>query len=153
MTMNNSLVNKHLGPCGLHCGKCFAFAEGEIHQLSQQLEKALGNFDVYAQRFTEMLEEPLFSKYADFKAFLHYLATASCQGCRQQKCQLFSECQVRSCSQQKGVAFCFECPDFPCNNTGFDEHLHQRYLAINRRMQEIGPEAYYDEVKDQSRYK
>ena len=54
MTMNNSLVNKHLGPCGLHCGKCFAFAEGEIHQLSQQLEKALGNFDVYAQRFTEM---------------------------------------------------------------------------------------------------
>ena len=40
MTMNNTLVNKHLGPCGLHCGKCFAFAEGEIHQLSQQLEKA-----------------------------------------------------------------------------------------------------------------
>lgn len=152
MEQNYETVKNRLGPCGLHCGKCFAFAEGDIHNLSKKLEVALGNFDVYAERFTDMLDEPVFQKYPDFKEFLHYLTTASCKGCREEKCKLFKDCGVRLCSEEKGVDFCFECSEYPCEHTGFDEHLHKRHIAINERMKEIGAQAYYDEIKDKSRY-
>lgn len=150
--MNYEEIKHRLGPCGLHCGKCFAFEEGDIHELSRKLEEALGNFDVYAKRFAGMLQEPVFLKYPDFKEFLHYLTMVECKGCREEKCKLFQGCGVRSCSEEKGVEFCFQCHDFPCEQTGFDEHLQKRHVAINQRMEKIGVEAYYEEVKDQSRY-
>jgi hypothetical protein len=152
MENNDEVIKQNLGPCGLHCGKCFAFAAGEIHNLSEQLEMLLGKFDPYAERFEDMLEAPIFSKYPDFKMFLHYLSTVNCGGCRKEKCKLFKNCQVRSCSEKEAVDFCFECKKFPCENTGFDEDLRKRYVIINNRMKEIGVEKYYDEVKNKSRY-
>lgn len=146
------LVKERLGPCGLHCGKCFAFAKGDIADLSKNLKKALGNFDVYAKRFVEMLQEPVFSKYPCFSEFLEYLGTVSCQGCRKENCKLFKTCNVRPCSAEKNVDFCFQCSSFPCNNTGFDKHLYKRYVDINMRMKEVGAEKYYDEIKDIPRY-
>lgn len=145
-------IKKRLAPCGLHCGKCFAFAEGDIRHFSQQLKQSLGNFDIYAARFTELLQEPVFRKYPSFKALLDHLTTVNCNGCRAEKCKLFSNCKVRSCSEEKNVEFCFQCPDFPCRHTGFDEHLYQRHIEINKRIKEIGVEAYYQEVKNLSRY-
>lgn len=43
-----------LAPCGLHCGKCFAFAGGDINRHSAELKKNLGNFRPYAERFSEI---------------------------------------------------------------------------------------------------
>lgn len=145
-------IKKRLAPCGLHCGRCFAFVDGDIRKYSIQLKQSLGNFDIYATRFTELLHEPVFQKYPDFKDFLHHLSIAHCNGCRAEKCKLFSNCNVRVCSEEKNVEFCFQCPDFPCQNTGFDEHLYKRHIAINNRMKEIGIEAYYQEIKNLSRY-
>ena len=99
-----------------------------------------------------MLDEPVFAKYPDFKEFLNHLSVATCQGCRKEKCKLFKTCNVRVCSEEKQVDYCFQCSHFPCENTGFDEHLYKRFVAINRRMQEIGIEKYYEEVKDLPRY-
>ena len=48
-----------------------------------------------------------------------------------------------SCSEGKKVDFCFQCDEFPCENTGFDEHLYKRHVEINNRMKEIGVEADY----------
>ena len=148
----NEYIKQRVAPCGLHCGKCFAFAGGDIHRLSRELKNSLGNFDIYAQRFVELLEEPVFAKYPDFKAFLDHLSTASCQGCRKEKCKLFKTCRVRSCSKKQQVEFCFQCKHFPCNDTGFDEHLYQRFITLNKRIQEIGMEKYYEEIKDLRRY-
>lgn len=145
-------IKKRLAPCGLHCGKCFAFAEGDIQNLSGRLEEALGNFDVYAQRFVGMLGEPVFLKYPDFKEFLHYLSVVKCKGCRAEKCKLFKACKVRLCCEEKKVDFCFQCPEFPCRHTGFDEHLYKRYVGISERIKEIGIEKYYEKVKSLSRY-
>jgi len=153
MTENNyEFVKQMLGPCGLNCGKCFAYADGEIHILSKQLESAFGNFDNYAVRFEEMLEQPVFAKYPDFKEFLQFLTTTQCEGCRKEKCKLFKTCNVRPCSEEKGVDFCFQCESFPCEVTGFDTDLYKRHVAINNRMKEIGVEKYYDEIKNLSRY-
>lgn len=150
--MDYEFIKSRLSPCGLHCGKCFAFAEGEIGTLSKQLKKSLGNFDVYAERFVSLLEEPAFGKYPDFKTLLNLLSEPKCKGCRKEKCILFKSCKVRECTERKEVDFCFQCSDFPCNETGLDEHLYKRSVNINKRMKEIGVEAYYNEVKDTARY-
>ena len=141
-----------LGPCGLSCDKCFAFKDGHIKHHSRKLKKYLGNFDVYAQRFTELLEEPVFDKYPEFKEMLNYFTTVECQGCRKETCRLFKDCRVRDCHKEKHVHFCFQCDEFPCQKTGFDEHLHKRSVAINQRMKEIGVENYYAEIEDKPRY-
>lgn len=141
-----------LGPCGINCGKCFAFSNGSIKNHSENLLKNLGNFDIYAKRFIELLDEPIFEKYADFKEMLEYFAAVSCKGCRKQECHLFKSCNVRTCYKEKNVDFCYQCKDFPCDNTGFDEHLRKRWLVTNLRMKEVGAETYYNEIKDNPRY-
>lgn len=145
-------IKRRLAPCGLHCGKCFAFSDGDISNYSKLLADSLGNFDVYAERFVELLDEPVFQKYPDFKKFLSHLSKGSCNGCREEQCKLYKSCKVRACIEVKKVDFCFQCSEFPCEHTGFDTHLYNRHVKINQRMEEIGIEKYYEEVKNLSRY-
>lgn len=145
-------IKRQLGPCGIYCGKCFAFADGDIKRHSLELMKALGNFEPYAQRFVTLLEEPVFGKYPDFKEMLAHFANGGCKGCREDDCQIFKSCRVKQCAREKAVDFCFQCPEFPCDHTGFDENLQKRWIAINRRMKKIGVESYFAEIKDKSRY-
>lgn len=145
-------IKQRLAPCGLHCGRCFAFAGGQIHALSSQLQSALGNFEVFAKRFVDLLNDPIYEKYPEFKEVLDHLAKGGCGGCRKEKCKLFASCGVRPCAEEQKVDFCFQCADFPCDKTGFDEHLYRRHVEINRKMKEMGVEKYYEEVKNLPRY-
>lgn len=150
--MNASVdVKERLAPCGLHCGKCFAFVDGDIHDAALRLKENLGNFEPYAQRFAVQLD-PVFEQYPAFKELLDYLAEASCGGCRKEKCKFYKNCKVRACALEKHVDFCHECPEFPCRKTGLDDNLYERSVAINRKIAEIGPEAYYAKIKDLARY-
>lgn len=150
--MDYEKIKERLAPCGLHCGKCFAYKEGDIVKNSRALKNDLGEFEIYAQRFVKLLDKPIFEKYSEFKEMLEYFTAADCSGCRNEKCKLFKDCNVRLCSENKKVDFCFECADFPCNNTGFDKHLNERSVIINLRMKEIGVDNYYEEIKDKPRY-
>jgi len=152
VSMDYEFIKTRLAPCGLHCGKCFAFSDGDINRLSKELKDNLGNFDVYAERFVNLLDEPLFLKYPEFKEMLDYFSAGKCTGCRKEHCVLFKNCNVRGCSENKQVDFCFQCSEFPCNNTGFDEHLQKRWKSINTKMKEGGVEAYYNKVKDKPNY-
>jgi len=145
--MQNDLINK-FGPCGLLCEKCFAYNNGQIKLHAEQLKTNLGNFDNYAKRFVTLLNEPVFNKYADFKELLNLLSSNNCEGCRKQECHLFIDC----CYKDKKVDYCYQCEDFPCENTGFDDNLKQRWLKINQKIKEIGLENYYNEIKDKPRY-
>lgn len=145
-------IKDRLAPCGLHCGKCFAFTGGEIHDAAVKLKTYLGNFAPYAERFTVQLD-PVFANYPAFKELLDYLASATCGGCRKEKCKFYKNCKVRACAlDEKRVNFCHECPEFPCDHTGLDENLYRRHVAINQKIAEIGAEQYYDEIKDTPRY-
>lgn len=72
-------IKNRLAPCGLNCGKCFAFVDGDIRNSSIRLKESLGEFDVYAQRFVELIDEPVFRKYTDFKELLYYFASVECR--------------------------------------------------------------------------
>ena len=145
-------IKRQLGPCGIYCGKCYAYSDGVIQHHSSELLKALGNFEPYAKRLVALLEEPVFGKYPDFKEMLAHFANGGCKGCRNDDCKLFKGCKVKECARDKAVEFCFQCPEFPCDHTGFDENLQERWIDINRRMKKIGVERYFAEIKDKSRY-
>jgi len=150
--MDYEQIKNTLSPCGLDCSKCYAFDGGDIKKYSALLKKALGNFDRYAERFTALPGGDVFQKYADFKEMLAHFASGECRGCRKEHCLIFADCKVRDCFAEKGIDFCFQCHEFPCNHTGFDEHLQQRSVANNQRMKAIGVEGYYHEVRDKQRY-
>ena len=145
-------IFERLGYCGIHCGKCFAFAKGPIKEYSSKLKESLGNFDIYAQRFSTILDESGFENYLPFKNLLEYFSSENCRGCRIEGCKLFKDCKVRNCVIEKKVDFCFQCESFPCENTGFDEHLKNRWININKQMKEIGVGAYFEKIKDAPRY-
>ena len=143
-------ILKDLAPCGLSCRKCFAFREGEIGKHSRALKDLLGNFDIYAKRFSAFL--PPFEDYAAFKRLLDYLSSPDCEGCRNGTCK-WPDCGVQACYREKGVDFCFQCDEFPCNRTNFDAHLKKRWIHMQEQMKAMGIDAYHDETKDRSRYK
>ena len=149
--MNTSLKDK-FGPCGLLCEKCFAFEKGPIKQHAEKLKWHLGEFDNYANRFVGLLNEPTFGNYKDFKALLALFSAGSCKGCRKQDCHLFSACKVKDCYKEKNVDFCFQCNEYPCNKTGFDENLQQRWIKLNTEIRSIGLETYYKKIKNKPRY-
>lgn len=140
-----------LAPCGLNCRKCLFYSEGEIRQHSTKLQKLLGSFDRYAERFSELIH-PVFKNYPSFKELLVYFTQGDCRSCRNGDCK-YSNCGVITCYQQKRVDFCFQCNEFPCEKTNFDTDLRRRWIQMNNRMEEIGVEAYYEETKDSPRYR
>ena len=142
-------ILENLAPCGLSCRKCFANSQGEIAALSRQLQKRLGSFDVYAERFSAFF--PGFQDYPPFKELLAYLAQGHCDGCRRGTC-LYPNCGVSTCYREQGVDFCFQCDEFPCQKTNFDPHLEGRWRQMNERMGEIGVEACYEKSRDLPRY-
>lgn len=150
--MNREDIKQALAPCGLSCEKCFARQDGAIQAHAAALKEKLGNFTVYAKRFETLVGDPVFKTYPEFREMLAYLAQGNCTGCRNEQCRLFKGCGVRPCHQEKGVDFCFECPDFPCDHTGFDPHLQDRWVAMNQKIREIGLEAFYDQTRDAPRY-
>jgi len=148
--MNKSELTRIIAPCGLDCGKCLAFEEGDIRKNASELKKLLGkNFSGYASRFAGM--NPAFEGYAEFARLLEYLASGTCGGCRKQGC-LFGGCRLRDCVREKVVDYCIKCAQFPCEEHGFPEGLRQRWEVNNRRIGEVGLESYYEEIRDKPRY-
>jgi hypothetical protein len=147
--MDYEKILQDLAPCGLSCRKCFAYTKGEIGKHSRALKELLGNFDGYAERFSTFL--PAFKDYPAFRDLLNYLAQPDCEGCRKGTC-ILPNCGVIACYSGKGVDFCFQCDEFPCEKTNFNPHLKERWIRMQNRMKEVGVETYYEETKDLPRY-
>lgn len=141
-----------LAPCGLSCEQCFAHVDGEIRRYSLKLKEKLGNFEGYAKRFETMLGEPIFKKYPDFKEMLDYFASENCRGCRNEQCKLFKECGIRPCHQDKQVDYCYQCDEFPCSKTNFDENLQKVWVIVNEKIKKSGVEQYCEKTKTRHRY-
>ncbi len=143
-------ILQELAPCGLNCRKCMANRDGDIRKTSEQLQRLLGSFDNYAERFSAFL--PVFKNYPAFKELLAHFTQADCRGCREGDGK-FPNCGVLACGREKGVDFCCQCDEFPCEKTGFDPDLKSRWMQMGNRMKEVGIEVYYEETKEAPRYK
>ena len=82
-------------PCGLDCFNCPVYLASENNKLRAAISKNLG---------------------VSFEQ-------AMCRGCRNEKgtmafLAMTEPCNVYQCTEKKGMSFCCECPDFPC------DHLH-----------------------------
>jgi hypothetical protein len=143
-------ILRELAPCGLNCRKCMAYADGAIRKTSEELQRLLGSFDNYAERFSAFL--PAFKDYPAFKELLAHFTQADCRGCRAGDCK-FPKCGVLACCQARNIDFCGQCDEFPCEKTSFDPDLKRRWTQMNCRIKELGVEAYYEETKDEPRYK
>ncbi len=47
--MDYDKIKERLSPCGLHCGKCFAYKNGDIVNNSKALKKDLGVDNYYEE--------------------------------------------------------------------------------------------------------
>lgn len=150
--MEADKIKETIAPCGLCCETCFAHVNGEIRRLSSRLKERLGNFHINAKRFETLLGDPIFKKYPDFKEMLDYFADAHCRGCRQEQCKLFQNCGVRPCHQEMGVDFCYQCGEFPCDKTNFDDGLYKAWMAINEIIRDKGIETYCEKARTRPRY-
>jgi hypothetical protein len=59
---------------------------------------------------------------------------------------------VRICHQEKQVDFCYECKDFPCDHTNFDDRLYTNFVKLNEKIKKTGIEAFYEKSRTSPRY-
>lgn len=150
MKMEYQEIVNHIAPCGLNCIKCLAHVDGEIRSHGMALVDSLGpNFSEYAERLSAF--EPVFKNFNVFWELLEYLAQGSCSSCREGECAFFA-CPVKDCIVEKGVDFCFQCAQFPCENPGLTERLTKKWRNNNEEMKRIGVESFFERVKDLPRY-
>lgn len=143
-------ILEKLAPCGLSCEKCFANSEGDVRKSSTKLKELLGSFTSYAERFSSFI--PVLKNYSAFEELLNFFAQANCDSCRKGTC-IHPNCGVIGCYQKKGVDFCFQCDEFPCNKTNFAPEHRNRWVQTNNRMREVGVILYFEETKDLPRYR
>jgi len=149
VTDDYQAVLKELAPCGLDCSRCARYANGEIKKLSTELTKRLEGFEKVAAKLGDIV--PAFANYRQFSDVLAFFTQADCSGCRYGEAP-FPLCAAKTCFKEKGVDFCFQCGEYPCERNRFHPELHNHWRHSNDRMKEIGVEAYYREQKKKSRY-
>jgi hypothetical protein len=138
-----------LAPCGLDCSRCADYGRGEIRALSARLKELLGNYRRLAAMKAGV--RPEFAHYDEFVALLETFASVSCSGCRGDHITCPLDCAAKTCHKEKGVDFCFQCGDYPCDRQ-FDGRLRERWRAINDRMRVVGAAAYCEEQAKLPRY-
>lgn len=117
-------------PCGLYCGACI------IRAAVKKEDAHLIGF--IADGLARYFGHPVGVEEVDCEGCLSDIRAAPCR-----------ECDIRDCATAKGIDWCFQCPDFPCqlitdfNNDGFAHH--SEVLDNIRRQQEIGIDAWLEE--------
>ena len=79
---------------------------------------------------------------------------AGCKGCKpeQGRCRFTQDCATWDCAAQKGVAFCYECDDFPCGllapTLKGAEYPHNMKVYNLCRMKLIGIDGWIEETPE-----
>lgn len=109
--------------CGLWCGACF------LHQAGEEGGAAL---EAWARRLGQTPEE------------------TRCQGCRSVAVSAHCRtCYFRDCAAERGLTFCAECVEFPCDRLAAFQAERPHRLDLWRdadRIREIGGEAWLAEI-------
>ncbi|MGE5389589.1 MAG: DUF3795 domain-containing protein [Deltaproteobacteria bacterium] len=147
--MDHGNIINRLAPCGLDCGRCAGYSGGKIKCLSGELAVALGHYRRIAP--VRARADGEFAYYEQFEKILAAFAASDCNGCRSEGSRCPAICKAKKCHKEKGVDFCFQCSDFPCDDE-MEVVTGGRWRKFNERMAEIGVEAFYEEQLGMPRY-
>ncbi|HEX2954121.1 MAG TPA: DUF3795 domain-containing protein [Bacillota bacterium] len=81
--------------------------------------------------------------------------TVTCQGCNSNQLTPWcTDCGIKNCSRAKGMRYCLECGEFPCEPiTHFMDDpqypYHREVLENMRRLKEVGLEQWLAEMGDE----
>lgn len=140
---------ERLAPCGLDCRRCVAFAEGSVKDQAAGLMHDLRGYEAIARVVADRV--PAMAGYSAFVEVLEFFAGASCGGCRSRSAAM-PFCSAGECFREKGVDFCFQCDEYPCERNRYPENLHKRWRTINDRMRDVGVTRYVRESLELPRY-
>jgi len=148
--MERKELEERLAPCGLDCSRCVRKKGGESSLHAVALGKALEGFGAFAQRGASM--NPIFAGYPQFEAMLGFLSGADCGGCRADNRCGMGGCAAKVCATDRGIAFCGECAEFPCDRNAYPPSLAARWRTMGERIAEVGRETWYAEQAEKPRY-
>ena len=120
-----ALADKRLAAaCGLFCGACTFFIGS-----TEEPER----LKTLSERFKRKPEE------------------MTCYGCRSDKRTFYCEnnCKMTKCTTEKGLDFCGECPEYPCQELkAFQSQMPHRLelWQAHQRIKEAGYETWYKEM-------
>ncbi|MGE5627396.1 MAG: DUF3795 domain-containing protein [Solirubrobacterales bacterium] len=74
-----------------------------------------------------------------------------CNGCRSEKRGIFcrNRCKMTKCAVEKGISFCVECSEYPCNDLKeFQIQMPHRIelWESQKHIREVGYEKWYEEM-------
>ncbi|HOY09700.1 MAG TPA: DUF3795 domain-containing protein [Candidatus Omnitrophota bacterium] len=110
--MDKDKAKTMTSPCGLPCFHCPAYLAKENPDILQKLVTALG---IPPEK-------------------------ATCEGCRLQKGKIpflnpEKTCEIFLCTGEKGIDFCHECDNFPCER--FQPYADQAHFPHNMKMYQL----------------
>lgn len=150
--MNKEQLLQIVAPCGKLCSSCADYYDGQIRKQADALHYAMKGYDGF------LGTEKFYKGWKDFREFQKYLtklSCASCKGCRAggtcaNKCQ---ECVIPKCTKARGIAFCGECSEYPCDRSDIHNGSALRdWRERNDYIKENGVEAYYETYKNKQHY-
>lgn len=148
--MNYEAMIQELAPCGLDCSRCQRYRGGEISRLAADLRKALGN--VASIKDTMIKLNPAYEHVEGALKLLEVWSEADCPGCRNLKEPCLPTCAAQKCHKEKGVDFCGQCAEFPCERNRYHKSLEARWWVMGEKIRELGVETFYQESKKKPRY-
>ena len=157
--MEKEKLLKYVAPCSLLCYTCMGCKDGAIPEYAGKLYNCMqGVGEFRASHMPENAKQEWYSFFDGFMETLDNFTKATCPGCRvdPQHGSTIGDCIIPDCVKEHGVDFCAECNEFPCqkakNFCAGHTGLNKVWENNNRRISEIGIEAYFEENKDVSHY-
>jgi hypothetical protein len=111
------------GRCGRFCGECdiyIAYSTSDNEALSRLARK-------YSEETgREISPDKL-----------------KCVGCKGKSSGCWcSSCEVRSCAEDRGMEFCYQCPDYPCDMLSRQFEKYPEARENLKTISKIGPDAW-----------
>jgi len=123
------MAKSPIGCCGLHCASCDIYIASTSSDDSRKADLAV--------------------KYSQIKGKKLSAEDMHCWGCWSNSRNCWGRrCEFRKCANDKGIDFCYQCREFPCQNLllYYSDHVQARENLT--QISKLGFEAYITELID-----
>ena len=158
--MERDKLLQYIAPCSLLCYTCMGLRNGPIAECAKTLHNlSEGISEFFSAHTPEEKRHEQLAFFTEFRNALQNFSGAFCPGCRNNSasCPAYEGCVIPACVQERGIDFCAQCNEFPCPKVkdyfdAHDELIYPVWVNGNKRIREVGIEAYFEEKKDVSHY-